>query len=318
MSAHWSHRPEGGGRFAIWLIRSIALHAGRPFARLLLYPATLYFYLRRCHERQASRAFLRRVLQRPVHAWHVMHHIHRFAGTILDRVFFLTRGLHGFAVQTQGLDQLDAALAKGRGVLLLGSHHGSFEALRVLADRIEDVPLRIVLDKSQTPILTELLEALSPGLAECIIDAAGDPTSVVLALSEAAASGHMLALLADRGRVDEGVHRVPFLGKMAPFPAGPFALAAALKVPVVLCFGLYQGGNRYTLVFEPFADPVVLPRERRQDALREIVTRYAARLEHYVRLEPYNWFNFYDFWQEDHAADARGDAAPAVQRGRRA
>jgi len=24
--------------------------------------------------------------------------------------------------------------------------------------------------------------------------------------------------------------------------------------------------------------------------------RYAERLEHYARLAPYNWFNFYPFW----------------------
>ena len=34
-----------------------------------------------------------------------------------------------------------------------------------------------------------------------------------------------------------------------------------------------------------------------------LLARYAARLEHYVHAEPYNWFNFYDFWQQDrHAA----------------
>ena len=48
---HWTDRPEGGGHFAIWLIRSIALYGGRPFARLFLYPITLYFYLRRGPER---------------------------------------------------------------------------------------------------------------------------------------------------------------------------------------------------------------------------------------------------------------------------
>jgi predicted LPLAT superfamily acyltransferase len=25
---------------------------------------------------------------------------------------------------------------------------------------------------------------------------------------------------------------------------------------------------------------------------------YVARLEHYARGAPYNWFNFYDFWDE--------------------
>ena len=54
---HWSARPEGGGRFAFWLIRTIALKCGRPCARLCLYPVTLYFFFRRGYERRVSYAF---------------------------------------------------------------------------------------------------------------------------------------------------------------------------------------------------------------------------------------------------------------------
>ena len=54
----WKQRPEGGGRFAIWLIRSIARHCGRRVARLLLGPITLYFLVVRGPERRASIAYL--------------------------------------------------------------------------------------------------------------------------------------------------------------------------------------------------------------------------------------------------------------------
>jgi predicted LPLAT superfamily acyltransferase len=35
---------------------------------------------------------------------------------------------------------------------------------------------------------------------------------------------------------------------------------------------------------------------RSDDVLRDLVERYAARVEHHCRTAPYNWFNFYDFW----------------------
>ncbi len=66
---------------------------------------------------------------------------------------------------------------------------------------------------------------------------------------------------------------------------------------MVLCFGIYLGGNRYRLIFEPFSDRIEIPRQNRGPALNAVISRYAQRLEHYVRLAPYNWFNFYDFWQ---------------------
>ena len=70
MSGHWKERPEGGGRFAIWLIRSIAQVGGRAVSRVLLLPITLYFLLVRGPERRASRAYLGRVLGRPA-GWRI-------------------------------------------------------------------------------------------------------------------------------------------------------------------------------------------------------------------------------------------------------
>jgi len=311
MSDHWQSRPEGGGRFALWLIRSIGLHGGRRFARLFLYPITLYFYLRRKPEREASRQYLERVLPQPVTAWQVMKHIHCFAATMLDRVFLLAHGERDFDIETEGLDALIERIELGRGVLLFGSHQGSFEALRALASRRPDVPLRVLLDKQKTPALTELLEALAPDIGDKVIDASKDGASMVLQMAEACGQGAMVALLTDRGREHEVLRRADLLGQPAPFPVSPWLLAHTLKVPVVLCFGLYLGGNRYRLVFEPFADQVDIPRQDRAKALDTVIGRYAQRVEHYIRVAPYNWFNFYDFWQQDLHAPARPEPAVA-------
>ncbi|MBQ4855039.1 acyltransferase [Rhodanobacter sp. B2A1Ga4] len=305
---HWQSRPEGGGRFALWLIRTIALHGGRRLGRLCLYPITLYFFLRRAPERRASRQYLQRVFGRPATAWQVLKHIHCFAATILDRIFLLAHGEKPFRIETEGLDLLDERIAQGRGVLLFGSHQGSFEALRAIGARRPQMPLRVVLDKQKTPAMTELLEALAPDVGACVIDAAQDGTTIALAMAEGCRDGALVAMLADRGRGHEVLRRTGFLGSPAPFPISPWLLAHTLQVPVVLCFGLYLGGNRYKLVFEPFSDQVQIPRQHRGPALDALIARYAQRLEHYVQVAPYNWFNFYDFWQ-----DAPVAAEPAAE-----
>jgi len=107
MSEHWSKRHEGGGRFAIWLIRTIALKCGRGAARACLLPITLYFYFRRPYERRVSYAFLERATGRPASAWQVLRHIHRFAGTILDRVFLLAERYARFDVRMHGHAAVD-------------------------------------------------------------------------------------------------------------------------------------------------------------------------------------------------------------------
>lgn len=311
-SPHWTARPEGGGHFAIWLIRSIALYGGRPVARLILYPITLYFYLRRKPEREASRAFLSRVLGRPAGALDVMRHLHRFAGVILDRVFLLARDdVRQFRVEIHGLDLLFDTYRQGRGMLLLGSHLGSFEILRVLARERPEIQLKVVLDKSQTPAITELLHALNPAIGRSVIDASGGGTAIVLGIRDAVEQGAVVALLGDRARPQEPTRHAPFLGQTAPLPVAPYLIASVLDTPVLLCFGLYRGGNRYELHFEHFAERIEIPRSERNARLDDWLARYAARLEHHARLDPYNWFNFYDFWQSDHVEPA---VAPGVPR----
>jgi len=297
MSAHWKQRPEGGGRFAIWLIRTIARRGGRTVARLCLYPIVLYFLAMRGPERLASRTYLTRALGRPAGTWAVARHIHTFASTILDRVFLLGESLRRFEIDVTGLAALHAAVDRGRGVLLFGSHLGSFEVLRVLARERPDITVRVVLDKGHNAAITQLLDALNPAVAATVIDAGQDGPSIVLAVQQALAEGSVVALLVDRTQPGEAAYPVEFLGAPAQLPSAPWLIAAVLQVPVVLAFGLYRGDNRYELTFEPFSDGIVAPRQHRVAVLGELARRYAARLEHYVRSAPYNWFNFYDFWQ---------------------
>ena len=308
MSAEWQ-RPEGGGLFAIWLIRSVGLYGGRAFARVFLYPITLYFFMRRGPERRAARAYFERIQGQPGRAWQVMRQIHSFASTILDRVFLLSRRLDAFSFESEGLGKLQACLAGGRGVMLIGSHQGSFEALRALSIDNTHASLRIILDKQQTPALTRLLEELAPDLSAAVIDISKGGPEAVLAMSEAARQGQMVAILADRAREGESTIRVPFLGSPAAFPLGPWQLAAALKVPVFLCFGMYLGGARYRLVFEPFSDGIDMERHARGAQMQAVVSRYATRVEHYAKLYPYNWFNFYDFWQAPSNGTGSGESA---------
>lgn len=316
MSADWKQRPEGGGRFALWLFRNLARVGGRTLGRALLYPTTLYFLMVRAPERRESHAYLARVLPSPPRLLDVARHIHTFAATILDRFFMLTGQMQRFDIALRGMDELHGALDQGRGVMVFGSHLGSFDALRALSRERPDVQVRVLLDKAHNPAIAELLDALNPALAAGIIDAGQDGPSIVLAIKQATDEGALVALLVDRARPGEPSLDAPFLGGTAAFPTAPWLIAAVLKVPVVLAFGLYRGGNRYELVFEGFSDGVEMPRAQRAAILATLITGYAARLEHHTRSAPYNWFNFFPFWNAD-AEDSLPVANAAAAGGHR-
>jgi predicted LPLAT superfamily acyltransferase len=305
MKQEWIERPEGGNELALrWFIRFVLL-VGRRVGRALVVPITLYFLLRRGPERRASRAYLTRVTGKPASLRQVWKHLLQFAMVGLDRVFLLAENLQRYDIRSYGTEQLLHALDQQRGVLLFGSHVGSFEVLRVFSQLKPEVQVRAVLDVQQTPMMTSALNYLNPKLAAGIINARKDGAQIALAIKEALDQKAVVTLLVDRARPGNTIVTADFLGAPAPFPSAPWLLAATLKVPVVLCFGLYRGGNRYDLHFELFTERLTLQRGRRDADLQHIVQRYADRLAHHIRLVPYNWFNFYDFWQKERpAADA--------------
>ena len=315
MSGTWKERPEGGGRLAIWLIRSVGRHGGRAVARALLYPITLYFLLRRGPERRASRAWLSVATARRASWLAAARHIHCFAATILDRVFLLSGETRRFEIAVSGVEALHARLDAGQGVLLFGSHLGSFEVLRVLARERPQARLRVVLDQGHNPAITQLLDALNPDIAGNVIDARQDGPALMLQIHEAIAAGEMVALLVDRAQPGEPVLQVPFFGRPAPFPRAPWQLAMVLGAPVVLAFGLYRGGNRYDLLFESFSDGEAVPRPARAARIAALIAGYAARLEHHARSAPYNWFNFYDYWSDNRGAETPAHPAAAAAGG---
>ncbi len=297
MNTAWIRRPEGGGRFALVLMLRIALGLGRLPARLVLYPVALYFLLRRGPERRASRQYLSRALGRPARLRDVYRHFLTFASVTLDRVFLLSDRFRRFDVRCEGLQHLHSALALGRGALLFGAHYGSFDALRVLSLQRPDVKVRVVIDVEQNPTVSHLLGALDPDLAGMVINARQSGTTVALAIRDALEQNSLVTLLADRARPGNKVLPIPFLGSEALFPTAPWELAAALKAPVVLCFGIYRSWDRYDLVFEPFAEKIDHDRRARDSVMSAWIARFASRLEQRVRAQPHNWFNFYDFWE---------------------
>jgi predicted LPLAT superfamily acyltransferase len=304
----WLERPEGGSAFAMRLFTGVALRLGRPVSRAALPFITLYFLARRGPERRASRLYLARILGRQPTLFEIARHFHTFAGVTVDRLYLLTESLRRFDTRIVGLDDLHRAMDLGRGVLLIGAHAGSFDALRALSLQRPDVEVRVVLDAEHSPALSAILKSLNPQIAAGIINPRQAGTAVALEIGAALQGGALVTMLADRGRPGNPSASVDFLGHQAAFPTAPWQIAAALQVPVVLCVGLFRGGRRYDLHFELLAERLEVDRRQRQEQLRAVIQRFADRLGHHLRIAPYNWFNFYDFWNDRSLDGARPSA----------
>lgn len=296
MSLRWTAQPERGSRGAVRLILWIGLRLGRQTARLFLYPITLYFLVKARPQRIASRLYLSRALRRPPSLLDVARHIHCFAATILDRIFLLSGRIDQIDLQLHRPELVLERLAAGQGFLLLGAHLGSFDAVRALAVAGAQLPLKVLMVPEHNRVITEILHSLNREIAGTVIPLG--KTESLLAVKEALDQGSMVGLLGDRYRQDEDSASCRFMGSKAKFPTGPITLAAVTQVPVILFFGLYRGGRRYDVHFELLSERIRIDRRHRTEQLAAWVQEYASRLERHALGAPYNWFNFYDFWDD--------------------
>ena len=290
----WIAQRERGQTLAIRMIVWIALRLGRRAARVLLYPICLYFLLFSISARTASRQYLRIVLGREPRLSDLFRHYHTFAATILDRVFFLSGEYKRFEIDVHGQEVVQDALTGGKGCLLVGAHLGSFEVVRAVGREAAGTRVNIVMYEENARKINSVLTAINPDATPDVIPLG--TVDSMLKVQNALARGELVGMLADRTIRGEGTITCSFLGAPARMPLGPFRMAAMLGQPVVLMVGLYRGGNRYDIHFERLVDMREVERGHRSRAVDLAIEAYVRRLEHYCRLAPYNWFNFYDYW----------------------
>jgi predicted LPLAT superfamily acyltransferase len=292
----WLDVAEAGTVLGVRFVVALGTLCGRGPARAFVAVLALYFVLLRRDVRRASTAYLTR-MGLSAGFWDVYHHVRCFAEAAVDRLFLLKGEFGRYRITQTGHELMVRLKEEKRGAILLGAHLGSFEAMRMRSDA-HDIPLNVVGYFRNTARLNGVLSKINPALNTRFIEVDPDSPSFILKVKERIEAGELVAILGDR--VGHGAKtEAKFLGDSVELPTGPYMLAAVLSCPIYLTFGLYQPPNGYDLFCELFAEKVVLTRKHRKEELAAYAQRYAERLEHYCRLAPFSWFNFYDYWLSD-------------------
>jgi predicted LPLAT superfamily acyltransferase len=307
----WADRQERSNLALLRFMTWVSLRFGRRAGRVLLRIITAYFVLFSPSARRASRGYLNRALGRHAGWRDGYRHVFSFASTIHDRIYLLNERFDLFDIRIHGVEHVEAALADGQGAFLMGAHLGSFEVVRAIGRAQPHIRVAITMYEENARKINAILAAVNPSAQHDVIGLG--KVDAMLKVRERLDSGSLVGILADRTlrQAGDALKERDFLGAPAAFPLGPLHMAAVLKRPVIFMTGLYRGGNRYDIHFEPLADFSALERRERSDAVDKALTRYVSLLEHYCRAAPYNWFNYFDFWRGNRAAasvraDARG------------
>jgi predicted LPLAT superfamily acyltransferase len=291
-----------GGVFGHWFFFQLTRFFGIRMAYWIVYPVSLYFLFAARPARQASMQFLERAVGPATllaRFGRTYLHFLSFSRTLVDRALFATRGKEVFRYQARGLDYIESAASDGRGAVLLTAHLGNWPIAAGLLGEAGK-KLAIVAYRGEHQNLSRYLEK-AQGPRPRIIDVGSDSLAS-LEMVRALREGNLLALQGDR-RMDHHVVKVPFLGHEAPFPVGPFMLAAISGVPLIATFSVQVAPASYRFFAKPPLQLAFTGGPSREEQLKAWVEPYVSELEAVVRQFPYQWFNFYDFW--DSAPPAR-------------
>ena len=294
----WRDVRERGSLGGMLLTVTLYRFLGRWAAEPVLWAIAAYFFLTDGRLQAFSLAYLRRLhaggaLAQSPGRRDVYRHYLSFAQTSLERFDVWTDRLDDYAFHYHGEEHILRLLDAGRGALLIGAHMGNFDTLRALAKR-RGVRVHILTDRRNSQKFSAILKRFCPGMGEGLVEYDSASIATVFELKCAIERGELVGLLADRvaGENARSARRVSpalFLGDPAYFPQAPWIFAQNLECPVLLLFGLRRARRVYDLHVEPFAERI--------EGTERAMAAYAARLEHYCRRYPLQWFNFYDFWR---------------------
>ena len=305
-SGYWAHLEERGVYFGLWLMLTSYKILGRFGFSLLLFPVIAYFFLVGRTTRRASIDFLRAVRATPQGqsvvpfepGWlESFHHHLCFGDAILDKFLAWTGQIGLDSVDFENLEIFEDLRRSGRGGVLIVSHLGNAEVCRALGVHAQDLKMNVLVHTKHAKNFNRLLREQSEQSTVSLIETTEVGPDTAIALRKRVERGEFIVIVGDRTPASLSSRKsiVSFLGRPAPFPQGPFILAALMKCPVQLLFCLKEEG-RFRIVFEPFCEEIKLPRTNRGTALDRLVAQYATRLEHHCVRVPFQWFNFFDFW----------------------
>ncbi|MDR0584177.1 MAG: hypothetical protein LBG57_07525 [Treponema sp.] len=316
-SPHWSKQKEIARSYWLFkLMMAVVKILPLPFLRVLAFPVSFCYFVFGRRSRLESRRFLDVVNSVTPEKQHrsVYKHFASFALCLIEKTAAWNGRISEKMVQYQNddIEALVGDIRQKRGALLLSSHLGNVEMIRALVDFgrtyvKHSFPVISLVDFSVTKNFSRMLRELNPDSMNQLIGVNEIGVETVARLQDALNSGGLVAVAGDRTAPseDKGRFHFNFLGRPALFPGGSFYLASLLKVNVYFVFALRQktfslSGEYDIRIIKSDVD-FNCQRAERNKRVESLARSYVETLEKFCKEYPYQWYNFYEFWETQSA-----------------
>lgn len=296
----WQNIQERGNTFCLRVTLLLYKLIGRHLLKCLIAPLVIFWYwLFTPRLRRASRQYLDRItpyLQAaPDKPLSTYRHLLHFAWVFVDKLAGWLGDVSEDELVLQGHEHFRAHY--GKGALIITTHFGNMELLRALKADSDQV-INVLVYNKHTEHFNRLLKHINPNALVRLISVDELGIDTAMYLQERLDAGEWLMVAADRTPIQsQRTDVLPFFGYDSAWPQGGWLLASLLKCPVmaVFCYP-YQGKQHVSI--HMLSECFSFPRKERKARLRRIMQDYVTLVEQHCILTPYQWFNFYPFWDE--------------------
>lgn len=283
-------------KFSIWLLNAMSWRMTYFFARgfanfawlIRLYHQTIFKNLNLAFGKEKSKEEIKRIAKEAYHnlvryAVELLR-CYRFSPETIDNLFTI-----------EGRENLDRALAKGKGVMIISGHLGNFMLMGIKLVQ-EGYPFGAIYREVRDKKLARFIKDMQRRVKIHSIPALPAHRAVKESLRWLR-KNTILFLQQDRNFFeDKGAIWVDFFGQPAATAPGTVTLAKRSGATLLPMFAVRKKGKKgYTIVIDPPVE-LELTGDKEKDILINI-QKFTRIIEDYVRRYPSQYFWLYKRWR---------------------
>ena len=190
----------------------------------------------------------------------------------------------------EGLEHLEKAYTRGKGVIILTGHLGAWE-LMGMAHGSKGFALGVIARRLDNPYLNVLLDTLRTSTGNFVIYKTEGFRPLLKAMTE----NKGIAMLIDQNVISDDRIFVDFFGKPASTTPALALLKLKTDAALIPAFAIPVTGNRYRFVYKP---PLEISRtgDRKTD-VKNLTQACTAVIEEQIRQNPFCWLWMHCRWK---------------------
>lgn len=223
--------------------------------------------------------------------WMVYLNHYRFGQIIIDR-FAMYAG-KSFRVTIEGQELFDALDSQSEGFVILSSHIGNYE-LAGYSLIPQNKSFNVLIYDGETQQVMKGRHLMFDEKKIQMIPVNSD-MSHIFQINRALSEGNIVSIPGDRVFGSSKTVPVHFLGDIAHFPKGPFAIAIQRSVGLLAVFVLKESCSSYRVNVKAVSQPEETNRMNHASTIAQL---FAGHIEEILHQYPEQWFNYYNFWKK--------------------